>query len=138
MTPAIRADRMTRQRRVVLDILAGSQDHLDAETIYALARARDAKISLATVYRALAWLKQRGLVQEQRLGEGHAHFETTPSEPHDHFTCIVCGRVIELEAAQVHELTHQLCTSQGLHVTGLQMLVQGVCGECREQGLGKR
>jgi Fur family transcriptional regulator, ferric uptake regulator len=136
MTKGKQAGRMTRQRRIVLDILAESQEHLDAETIYLLARARDARISLATVYRALALFKRRGLVQEQRLGEGHGHFETTKGEPHDHFTCTACGRVIELEAAQLHELAGQLCAGRGLQMSGVQVLVTGLCAECVKQGPG--
>jgi len=135
---AANAGRLTRQRTLVLDILAQSRDHLDAETIYAQARARDEKISLATVYRALAWLKERGLVQEQSLGEGHGHFEITQGGPHDHFTCTVCGRVIELDGAQVHALTRQLCARQGLQAASVHLLVEGLCGDCTDQGLGIR
>jgi Fur family transcriptional regulator, ferric uptake regulator len=122
--------RMTRQRRVVLQILEESQDHLDAETIYARARARDAKISLATVYRALAMFKRRGLVEEQRLGEGHGHFEKKHSRPHYHFSCTACGRVVELEGTQVLELAQRLCADQGLQVATVQLLVSGTCDAC--------
>jgi Fur family transcriptional regulator, ferric uptake regulator len=125
--------RMTRQRRVVLQILEESLDHLDAETIYVLARARDAKISLATVYRALALFKRRGLVEEQRLGEGHGHFEKKTSRPHYHFTCTVCGCVVELEGTQVLELSQRLCADQGLQVANVQLLVSGKCSACARE-----
>lgn len=131
-----REGRMTRQRRIVLQILEESQEHLDADTIYALARARDAKVSLATVYRALALFKRRGLVEEQRLGESHGHFETAQGKPHYHFTCTGCGQVIELEASQVHDLAQRLCAGQGLEVRNVQILVQGLCKDCG--GVGNR
>jgi Fur family transcriptional regulator, ferric uptake regulator len=127
-----RAGRMTRQRRIVMQILEESQAHLDADSIHALARARDEKISLATVYRALALFKQRGLIEEQRLGEGHGHFEKAQDTPHYHFTCSQCGRVIELEDHQVLELARRLFTDQGLQVETIQLLVSGRCGECQE------
>jgi Fe2+ or Zn2+ uptake regulation protein len=129
---AERAGRMTRQRKVVMQILEESQAHLDAETIYALARARDDKISLATVYRALAFFKQRGLIEEQRLGEGHSHFEKAQDTPHYHFTCSQCGRVIELEDKQVLKRVRQLFTNQGLQVDTVHLLVSGRCGECKK------
>jgi Fur family transcriptional regulator, ferric uptake regulator len=122
--------RMTRQRRVVLEILEQSQEHLDAETIFVLARQRDAKISLATVYRALALFKQRGLVHEERLGEGHGHFEIAQGKPHDHFTCTNCGQVIELESAQLHKIAAKICAGLGLQVSSVQVLVQGTCDKC--------
>ena len=89
--------RLTRQRRLVLRVLEESREHLDAERLYDLATSLDPNISLATVYRTLAILKEMGLVEEHRLGEGHAHFEATRSTPHYHFTCTACGRVNEFD-----------------------------------------
>lgn len=127
-----RGRRMTRQRRLVLNILNESQEHLDAVTLYSLARARDPKISLATIYRSLAILKEAGLVQEHRLGQDHAHFETTQASPHYHFTCIKCGRVVEFETPLVMEAARKLCQSQGLQVLDVQLHFSGFCTQCVE------
>ncbi len=77
-TQRFSGQRLTRQRKLVLDVVSDSQEHLDAETIYQLARERDENISLATVYRSLAYLKATGLIQEHNLGEDHGHFEFDP------------------------------------------------------------
>ena len=124
--------RMTRQRRLVFEILQSSAAHLDAESVFELAKIRDAKISLATVYRSLAWLKEAGLIQEHRLGENHAHFETTATTPHYHFSCLRCGKVVEFEAAEVREISRQLCAREGLQVTDIHLHLSGLCAECRE------
>ncbi len=123
--------RLTRQRRLVLDILQNSQEHLDAETLYERAKARDTRISLATVYRSLALLKEAGLVREYRLGENHGHFETVRASPHHHFTCIQCGQVIELEAPQISEMAVRLCENQGLQVKQFHLHLSGYCANCR-------
>lgn len=128
--------RLTRQRQLVLNILKESREHLDAETIYQLAKARDVHISLPTVYRTLALLKETGLVQEHTLGEDHRHFETPPDIPHYHFTCQQCGRVIEFEAPQLSEVVQMLCQSQGLQVTSVHLLLSGKCDQCKEIGSG--
>jgi Fur family transcriptional regulator, ferric uptake regulator len=124
--------RMTRQRRLVYEILQSSAEHLDAESVFELAKRRDAKISLATVYRSLAWLKEARLIQEHRLGENHAHFETTAATPHYHFSCLRCGRVVEFEAAEVREIARQLCAREDLEVTDIHLHLSGLCSECRE------
>jgi len=124
--------KMTRQRKLVLEILEESQEHMDAESLYAEAKRHDPKISLATVYRTLALLKDARLVQEHRLGESHAHFETIQENPHYHFTCLKCGRVIEFESPQVMEVASKLCESKGLQVTDMHLLFSGYCSECRE------
>ena len=126
--------RLTRQRRLVLDILSESQEHLDAESLYERARARDSRISLATVYRSLALLKEAGLVQEYRLGENHGHFETVQATPHYHFTCVKCGQVIEFEEPQISEATARLCESQGWQVLRFNLHLSGYCANCRASG----
>lgn len=128
-----RGRRLTRQRRLVLKVLEESREHLDADGLYDQAKALDPNISLATVYRAVVVFKEMGLVEEHRLGEGHAHFETTQRTPHYHFTCNRCGRVIEFDAPQVAEVLRQLSMQKGLQVTGAHLLVTGWCARCREE-----
>lgn len=128
--------RLTRQRKLVLEILQNSRGHLDADMIYDRAKALDPNIGLATIYRSLALLKEAGLVQEHRLGENHGHFETTQSAPHHHFTCLKCGRVVEFEAPQVLAAARKLCKSEGLQVTGIHLQLSGYCSECREDDAG--
>jgi Fe2+ or Zn2+ uptake regulation protein len=123
--------RLTRQRSLVVDILNESTEHLDAETIYQRAKERDARISLATVYRSLALLKQTGMVQEHNLGEDHGHFETTQPSPHYHFTCQRCGRVVEFEAPQVMEVARRLSDTLQVRVIQVQLLLRGFCCQCR-------
>ena len=48
-----RGVRLTRQRRVLLDLIDNSGKHLDAETLYRLAKEKDSKLNRVTVYRTL-------------------------------------------------------------------------------------
>jgi Fe2+ or Zn2+ uptake regulation protein len=123
--------RMTGHRRLVLEVLADSREHLDADTIYQRAKARDAHISLATIYRALAYFKYNGTLIEHQLGEGHGHFELKQPGNHYHFTCKNCGRVIEFEAPQVMDIARNLCASRGLQVSDVHLLLSGYCDACR-------
>ena len=122
--------RLTHQRLLVLDVLKESQEHLDAEMLYDRAKARDPNISLATIYRSLALLKEIGLVQEYQLGENHGHFEAAPDTPHYHFTCLKCGRVVEFEAPQVMEAAQTLCQDQDLHMIHIDLHLSGYCATC--------
>jgi len=133
---ALRASgrRLTRQRQLVLQVLEESDDHLDADMLYDRAKARDPNISLATVYRSLALLKDVGLVEEHRLGQEHAHFEAVQETPHYHFTCLKCGQVIEFDAPQVDLVVQELADQEGLQVTDVHLLLSGYCTECRECG----
>lgn len=125
--------RLTRQRRLIFEVLEESQEHLDAEALYERAKDRDPNISLATVYRSLAMLKEYGLVEEHRLGENHGHFETIQDSPHYHFTCMECGQVLELKDEQVETYLRELCEADGLLITQINLNIAGLCADCRRR-----
>ncbi len=125
--------RLTRQRRLVMEVLEGSQEHLDAETLYSQAKARDPNISLATIYRTLAALRDMGLIEEHLLGDNHAHYEAVKDSPHYHFTCVRCGRVIEFDAPQVMQAARAFGKRQGVSVRQVHLLLSGYCAECQDK-----
>jgi len=127
--------RLTSQRCLILDVLRESDDHLDAESLHNKAKSRAADISLATVYRTLALLQELGLVEEHRLGEGHSHYEAVRDEPHYHFTCLGCGRVIEFDTPLVARIAQQLSEQKGLRIKRAHLHFTGYCERCQQEGL---
>lgn len=123
---------LTRQRRLVLEILRQSPHHPDAGMIYLEAKQRGERISLATVYRSLSYLKEAGLVAENSFGEGHGHFEPAQGAHHFHFTCIDCGAVIELEAGEINRLARALGEARGLQVDDIHIHLRGRCPDCQQ------
>jgi len=124
--------RWTSQRRLILGVLEESDIHLDAETLFVRAKTRDSDISLATVYRTLAVLKEMGLVEEHRLGEEHAHFEAVRDQPHYHFVCLGCGQVIEFDAPQMAQVERDVSEREGVCVTNIHLRMSGYCAQCQE------
>jgi Fe2+ or Zn2+ uptake regulation protein len=133
LTDALRAagGRLTPQRRLILQVLEASDEHLDAETLYECVKARDPDVSLATVYRTLAVLREFGLVEEHRLGEEHGHFEAVRNAPHYHFTCLRCGDVIEFDTPLVTQIEQDLHAQEGVRVVSSQLHVEGYCAQCQ-------
>jgi Fe2+ or Zn2+ uptake regulation protein len=124
--------RLTSQRRLVLDVVKRSDEHLEADAIHDRAKRRAPGLSLATVYRTLALLKEMGLVEEHRLGEGHSHYEAVQEEPHYHFTCRRCGKVIEFDTPLVAEIRRELCDREGVQVTQSHLYFIGYCPDCQD------
>ena len=124
--------RLTSQRRLVLQVLEESNGHLDADALYDQVKARDPDVSLATVYRTLAVLREIGLVEEHRLGEDHGHYEAVRQEPHYHFTCLRCGKVIEFDTSLVVQVEQDLCEQEGVRITSTHLHLSGYCAQCRD------
>ncbi len=127
---ALKADglRMTHQRLEVIKELAAARHHPDADELFTAVRERVPTISRDTVYRTLATLVSRGLV-ERLSAPGAARFDPDVSS-HHHFVCTRCGRIIDLgtEALVEHAVPSGL---DGVaEVTSVRLEVKGVCAEC--------
>ena len=121
---------MTQQRDVLLDVIEHAGEHLDADGLYHLARKRDNRISLSTVYRTLALLKRHDLVDELHLSEEHHHYEAKREQHHYHFLCTECGAVTEFAGGAADRLRDELRREHGFHVTAMQLDIAGVCARC--------
>ncbi len=125
--------RFTTQRRIIIELLQDVHEHLDAEMLYRKAHARDASISLATVYRTLHVLEQNGLMEHRYLDHTHERkvYEPATAEEHYHFTCRRCKRVIEFETQQVARIKAALEVGLGVQVNHACLCIEGLCYTCR-------
>ena len=126
--------RLTGQRRLLAAILEGTPTHLDAETVFRLARQRDPGIHRATVYRTLNKLKRMGLVDELDLmhvtGERH-FYEVRPSAFHIHLVCTSCGKVEEPGGPFWEELKRKVERETGFKPQVVRLEMGGLCARCR-------
>ena len=124
--------RLTSQRRLILGVLEECEGHLDAEALFVQARTRDPDISLATVYRTLAVLKEMGLVEEHSLGEEHSHYEAVHGQPHYHFVCLGCGKVIEFDAPLMKRMARDVSEQEDVCITDVHLRLSGYCAQCQD------
>lgn len=130
MEPVQKPLRMTPRREIILEILR-ERGHLDAYELFELARRKDSRISLATVYRALAYFRERNVIQGRSFGEGHSHFEVHDAETgtHAHFICTRCGKVREVQGKFIRDM-EALAQRERFRVTGAHLDLFGLCEDC--------
>src|SRR5690348_4057123 len=125
--------RMTRQRRVIADVLQEAGEHLDAPEVLRRARQQMPGLHLATVYRALESLKKAGIIDELDLmhfkGTGH-YYEARTDKDHMHFTCLQCGGVLEIQTPLFERLKGQIEGRHGLAIRVARLELGGLCGTC--------
>jgi len=130
--------RLTGPRRVVLEVVRGTDSHPTAERVHEMVRRRLPRVSLGTVYRNLRLLVAEGLVNE--LPGPHARFDGNVSD-HHHFTCLGCGRIADVAGTMTEPHSRALClrvaAQSGLSVSHHRIDFYGRCPECREGVSGK-
>ncbi len=133
--------RLTPQRALILAIVRETDGHLDAEEIYERARRRHTGLNLATVYRTLTVLKEMGLVEQRYFARDHKreYYEAAGKREHYHFTCLGCGKVLEVETSRLRQAQRELGEALGLIFAHACVCFEGYCTACaRAAGREKR
>ncbi|NDJ76716.1 MAG: transcriptional repressor [Chloroflexi bacterium] len=129
-----RGERMTIQRRLVLDVLCAAGDHLSVHEIQTRVQQGGADLNEPTIYRILQWLKGLGMVSQTDLGHGGIVYELIGERPHHHLVCLVCGAVTEVDDSVVQPLRDRVQDLYGFHPRIDHLALFGVCRACHERG----
>ncbi len=108
--------RITRQRRVILDILADTNDHPNAFEIFQRANKIDSSISLSTVYRTMKTLEENGTIHRHTFSGGPSRFEQADRQHHDHLIDVETGQVIEFHSDIIEKLQEEIAKSLGYDI----------------------
>jgi Fur family ferric uptake transcriptional regulator len=128
-------ERMTRQKKVILEELNKVKNHPTASEVYDMVRSKLPRISLGTVYRNLEHLSAKGLIQKLDMRKGQRRFDATTQE-HTHILCLNCGKVedIALQPDQdILTMKSKVKDQSGYELIGYEIELHGICPECRSE-----
>ena len=125
--------RMTKQRKVVYDVLMDEQrDHPTASEVFIRAKERMPSIPLATVYNCLETLTHVGAVKQVNVDREASRF--CPNlQPHAHFFCSECQEVFDIDLKKQAEATTPWQLPSGAEVDHLDVTMRGKCPTCSEE-----
>ena len=120
-----------RKRNAILEVLRMTDTHPSAEMVYEMLQKEHPDISLATVYRNLAWFKSQGMIQSVATVRGIERFDAN-TDPHVHFICSGCDAVLDLPQIEVPQsLSCSVEQCSGCNVQSCQLTFTGLCGSCQ-------
>jgi Fur family ferric uptake transcriptional regulator len=108
--------RLTGPRRIIMQVLSDSSDHPDVVELHRRVTAIEPTISLATVYRTVNLLRDKGVLERHTFGDGRARYETAPREHHDHLIDVETGDVIEFQSEQIERLQEEIARKHGFAI----------------------
>lgn len=117
--------KMTGQRRTIARVLSEPGDHPDVEELYRRAAAIDNRISIATVYRTVRLLEEKGILERRDFGGGRARYEPTEHGHHHHMIDVDTGRVIEFEEPEHERLLQEIAARLGFHLVSARLELFG-------------
>ena len=130
MAPPLAAPALTEKQRRLLEQLRQAKTELTGQQIHAQLRQSSLPMGLATVYRHLRQLQQRGLLRCRHLPSGEALYAPTERDEH-HLTCVDCGRTITLDSCPMHDVHLHGDQLQGFALLFHTLEFFGICDACR-------
>ncbi|MFK8053185.1 MAG: Fur family transcriptional regulator [Woeseiaceae bacterium] len=126
--------RLTALRRRVLELVWGSHKPVGAYDVLEALSAAGKRAAPPTVYRALDFLMEAGLVH--RLDSLNAFIGCSdPSHPHhgQFLICRECRRVTEIDVGTVNAQIAKVAANAGFVAEQQMLEVQGVCRLCASE-----
>lgn len=119
---------VTKQRLRVFDGLS-SQEPMTIHQIVAKSRG---VVDRASVYRTVALFEKLGIVQRLNIGWKYKiELSDMFGDHHHHLTCMVCGKVIPINAVELEGFIKRIAGTEDFLATNHQIEVQGICSTCR-------
>ncbi|NNE98851.1 MAG: transcriptional repressor, partial [Pyrinomonadaceae bacterium] len=120
---------LTKQRKVVLQVIRGADEHLTANEVFENAKGLLPTISFATVYNSLRYLKNEGHIGEIQFGNGASRFDRMTSR-HDHAICNNCGKLADIELELPTDLVELAAKYSKFKPESIELTLRGLCPKC--------
>lgn len=127
-----RGNRITPQRLALLRLLAVSENHPSAAHLYEQLREQYPTMSLATVYKTLAIMKEMGEVLELGFSDDDNRYDGNEPIPHPHLICIECRKIIDPEIASFRGLAEDVAANTGFRILRHRLDFYGICPDCQQ------
>ena len=122
----------SKTRDAVVESFLGTKEHVTLQTLHEVARARQAGVGFATVYRTMKLLEEAGLAHARHFGDAkETLYEVAAGRSHhDHLICERCGRIVEFVDADVETLQDDIARRHGFTLSRHRHELYGVCPAC--------
>ncbi len=122
---------MTKQRKLIKEIIYNSDRHLTAEEIFVEARKSMPSIALGTVYRNLGKLCEDKEIRLISL-RGFSDCYDKSFMPHGHLICNSCGKVDDFP---IDDIGEELSLRLGVSLIYYDVNAHYICDDCKRKNL---
>ena len=119
--------RNTRQKQAIRNAFTEADRPLSPDEALGYAKTDVPRVSLATVYRNITSLVEKGWLTRVDLPGQPSRYEVAGKKHHHHFHCNDCGKVFELGEC---EGLPKAKLPRGFRATGHEIFLYGSCADC--------
>ncbi len=123
--------RHTQIRGAVIDSLVSRPQPISVAELLRLLSKKKIYANKTTVYRELAFLKERGIINEIKLGDSLKRYEIASETHHHHLVCVTCEKVedVVLRKDLLAE-EHRIQRTRLFKILSHSLEFYGICARC--------
>jgi Fur family ferric uptake transcriptional regulator len=128
--------RSTRQAAAIVAVMSGMRAFCGARDLYDALRAGGQQVGLATVYRHLRVLAERGDVDMIQAADGESRHRLRASSATCHLACRARGQVVAVDGSEIRDWAGRFAAGAGFALTGYTVELSGLCpAHSRQHGV---
>ncbi len=129
--------RITESRRGVIEVLAGSVQHLGSAEIVDRVQEQYPGVGRASVFRSLEAFTRLGIARPTYSGaRGPTYYLVSASGHHAHVVCTRCGQVTEIPECTCDPSLVGIYRKYGVNTTSHLLEIYGLCARCADEVSG--
>ena len=117
---------MTKQRKLIYQIVKDSMSHLSAEEIFFRAKQVMPSISMGTVYRNLGLMVEDKELRKIPFKGKSDLFDATMYD-HEHAVCVECGKVVDIF---IDDMKEKIKNSLDGDLQDYNLTINYICSDC--------
>lgn len=118
--------RLSRQRRLILELLWQAKEHLSARDIYDRLNQQGKEIGHTSVYQNLEALSSQGIIECIERADGRLYGNI--SDSHSHVNCLDTNQIIDIHIQLPEDLLKQIEAQTGVRITDYRIDFYGYRG----------
>ena len=123
--------RLTRQRRVIVEVMSNFDRALEPIEVYDLGRKSYPNLGLVTVYRTLENLENLRLLQKVHQPQGCNRYIKS-AHGHQHLViCTSCGKVVYFDGFNLKQQFEKVSDELGFQIDDHWLQLLGTCRQCQ-------
>lgn len=111
------------QKLLIKEFLKDNKNHPSAYDVYREIKKNIPTISFTTVYNNLQRMLEKNEIKEIVV-DGQAKRFDPDISPHDHFICVECGNIYDVDKTDVK------FNLKGYKIISYEIIIKGICNKC--------
>jgi Fur family ferric uptake transcriptional regulator len=124
---------INKKQKLLIQLLEESSTELSGQELHRVLQEYGQGMGLATVYRHLRQLQQRGMLRSRHLPTGEVLYAPLARDQH-HLNCLNCGATEQLDYCPLHSLEVPKTLDRGFQLLFHTLEFYGICKDCQVFG----